>query len=126
MSQLFTKSLLLQILTSVMADLQAERGCVLTASGIVVQVPEGGDFPYSRRVVKFAIDRNQPLLCADAITDLEMPTSKSVLLNGVRSILCIPFRVGDDRAVVYLDTRETGLFTREDLTKVGTAFSSLN
>ncbi len=125
-SHLFTKSLLLQTLTDIVERLQADRGCVLTSSGIVVQVPDGEDFPYSRRVVDSAIDLNEPLLTADAITDLDIPTSKSLLLNGARSILCLPFKIGDEeQAVVYLDTRKRGLFNPEHLKVVGSAFSSL-
>ncbi|MCA9790815.1 MAG: GAF domain-containing protein [Candidatus Eremiobacteraeota bacterium] len=113
-------------LAALAQSLGAERACLLTASGDQHQYPAKAEFAFSRRIVDRVLDSEQPILCHDAVTDVNAPTSKSVLVRGVRSVMCLPLTVCQQKAVLYLDTTAaSGAFSREDLATVQQVISAL-
>lgn len=113
-------------LAALAESLGAERACLLTASGDQHQYPAKAEFAFSRRIVDRVLDSDQPMLCHDAVTDINAPNSKSVLVRGVRSVMCLPLTVQQQKAVLYLDTTAaSGAFSREDLATVQQVISAL-
>ncbi len=57
----------------------------------------------------------EPIYTADATTDWRFNRSKSLLLNEIRSILCIPLKTSSKLlGTIYLDSPITGLFDPEN------------
>ena len=119
------QALLASKLAQLIEQLSAERGCIMTSSGTVIALPEGGDFPFSRRVVDSVLDRGQPLVTADAVTDDAVPQSMSLLMKGIRSVLCCPIQLEEDKeALVYIDSSmQARRFSENDLKLVQDSFA---
>lgn len=133
LSQNFNSSLdlnqvLNRIIDEVVETLHAERGFIMlfgpdgsqtfsVARGLDRTDIDDPQSQISQSVVqKVAID-GQPILTSDAQTDSRFNMRQSIMLLGLRSILCVPLKVKDEvRGVVYADNRfETGIFTQADL-----------
>jgi signal transduction histidine kinase len=70
-----------------------------------VNIPEQ-EAQFSRSVVRFALERQQPVLTINALQDEQLQTLVSVLNYGLLSILCIPLLVRDKIiGVLYADSR---------------------
>jgi len=70
----------------------------------------------SRTVIRQVRKRAEPILCADALTDSRFANSQSVVLNKIRSLVCVPLRV-DDKVIgtIYLDSRiNPNVFIEDD------------
>ncbi|MGB9741926.1 MAG: sigma 54-interacting transcriptional regulator [bacterium] len=70
----------------------------------------------SHSVLRRARRRREPLVSADALFDPRFNSAHSVVLNKIRSLLCVPLVI-EDRVIgtIYLDSRvTTHLFTEED------------
>lgn len=134
LSQTFNSSLDLNEVLNLFIDeviqiLHAERGFVMLlgadTSEMVFNVARGLDrktidqpqFQISQSVVQKVIDEGQPILTSDAQTDSRFNMRQSIMLLGLRSILCVPLKVKEEvRGVVYADNRfEVGIFTQADL-----------
>jgi len=71
----------------------------------------------SQSVVQKVVNEGQPILTSDAQTDSRFNMRQSVMLLGLRSVLCVPLKVKDEiKGVVYADNRfEVGIFMPADL-----------
>jgi Nif-specific regulatory protein len=60
----------------------------------------------SKTVIRQVKKRAEPIICADALTDSRFVSSNSVMLNKIRSLVCVPLRV-EDKVIgtIYLDSR---------------------
>lgn len=112
-------------LAQLIETLSAERGCIMTSSGTLIAVPEGGDFPFSRKVVDLVLDQGRPIVTADAVTDESVPRSMSLLMKGIRSVLCCPIQLEQDaEALVYIDSSmHSRRFSESDLKLVQDSFA---
>lgn len=121
-----TEELLETALATVAEHLNAERGCVLTASGVLLSFPTSSDFAFSRRIVDRVLDSGKAMLCADA-TRGSMKSSQSILMRGVRSVICCPVQPdGADSLLIYLDNAAIrGAFSPDDLDLVFSLFREL-
>jgi serine phosphatase RsbU (regulator of sigma subunit) len=70
--------------------------------------------PISSSVITVALEKREPVITTNALNDTRFSTSESILLQGLRSILCIPLLLdGNGRAlgVLYADNRmQQGIF----------------
>jgi serine phosphatase RsbU (regulator of sigma subunit) len=78
----------------------------------------GGDFPFSRSLVKRALDEGVGLLSEDVGDDASLPKSATLVALNLRSFLCVPLLGLDHRklGVLQLDcTRHGSSFRPDDL-----------
>ena len=71
----------------------------------------------SRGVIKWTMERNEPVLSLDARVDERFRQRSSVTDYGIRSVLCVPLRHGESGVIgaLYMDHRELeDLFTEKD------------
>ncbi len=133
LSQAFNSSLdfnevLNTVMDEVISSLQAERGFIMLKEGdapTVFHAARGMDqksiddpqLEISRSVVNRVITQGRPVSTLDAQSDNRFSESKSVIVKGLRSILCVPLIIKDQvKGVVYVDNRmKVGMFTTEDL-----------
>jgi putative nucleotidyltransferase with HDIG domain len=113
------------VVDEVMKVLSAER-CVLLRSGpdgeLEPQVARNSKSPgqpveVSRTVIDEVCTQRVCILSADALLDEKIGVSDSIMLQDIRSVLCVPIEHDKDLlGVLYLDApgRE-GAFTEEDL-----------
>jgi sigma-B regulation protein RsbU (phosphoserine phosphatase) len=115
------------VINSIMEVTRAERGVimgvdeqtgeqrVLVARGITGEklVREEA---YSTTIVNQVIESRQPLLTNNAMFDTRITPGQSIIMRGLRAILCAPMLVHDRLVgVVYVDTAmRTGTFTEAD------------
>jgi sigma-B regulation protein RsbU (phosphoserine phosphatase) len=99
--------------------LRAENGEMVfrAARGIHRQEVEDPDFQVSRSVIGQVANTGQPVLTDNAAEDGRFSGKQSILLKGLRSILCVPLRVKERiTGLVYVDNRlHAGIFGGEDL-----------
>ncbi len=133
LSQNFNSSLELddvlnRVIDEVIEILHAERGFIMlfepdgsqtfsVARGLDRKTIDQPQSQVSQSVVHKAVSEGTPILTSDAQTDERFNMRQSVMLLGLRSILCVPLKVKDQvRGVVYADNRFTaGIFTPADL-----------
>ncbi|MEO0129290.1 MAG: sigma 54-interacting transcriptional regulator [candidate division WOR-3 bacterium] len=70
----------------------------------------------SRTVVKQTSKTGEIICCPDALSDNKFKDSKSVILNQIRAILCVPLKIGEETiGAFYLDSRhKCDLFSDKD------------
>src|SRR5512133_278730 len=133
LSQAFNSSLdlnevLNRVIDQVIEILHAERGFIMlfqpdnalsfaVARGLNRETIDQPQFQVSQSVVQRVATDGQPILTSDAQSDERFNMRRSVMLLGLRSILCVPLKVKDEiKGVVYADNRfEAGIFTQADL-----------
>lgn len=133
LSQTFNSSLdldevLKRVMDEVIAAVRAERGFVMlkdaegqlvfrVARGLDQQVIAEPKFQISRGVVERVAQSGQPVLTSDAQTDAQLNLRQSVMVMGLRSILCVPLQLkAQTIGVVYVDNRlRAGVFTPSDM-----------
>lgn len=136
LSQAFNSSLdldevLNRVMDEVIAATRAERGFVMlvepgapvdelsfrAARGMDQQTIEAPRFQVSRSVVERVARLGQPLLTSDAQTDDRFNIRQSIVMMGLRSVLCVPLTAKERTiGVVYVDNRlQAGIFTQADL-----------
>ena len=73
--------------------------------------------PYSTTIVNQVVETHQPLLTNNAQFDTRYKAGQSIIMKGLRAILCAPMLVKDRLVgVVYVDTSiRTGTFKESDL-----------
>lgn len=142
LSQNFNSSLdlnevLNRVIDEVIQILHAERGFIMlfgpggsqmfsVARGLDRQTIDQPQSQVSQSVVQKVTSEGQPILTSDAQTDSRFNMRQSIMLLGLRSVLCVPLKVKDEvKGVVYADNRfEVGIFTQADL-ELLTAIASI-
>jgi sigma-B regulation protein RsbU (phosphoserine phosphatase) len=142
LSQTFNSSLdldevLNKVMDEVIGAMRAERGFVMLREGdgnLVFRVARGIDqstigepqFQISRSVVDEVAREGKPVLTSDAQQDSRFSDRRSVMILGLRSILCAPLKIKDHTlGVVYVDNRlQKGIFSVHDLEFLNTIASS--
>jgi sigma-B regulation protein RsbU (phosphoserine phosphatase) len=142
LTQAFNSSLNLdevldRVIDEVITAVHAERGFVMlrendgrltfrTARGLDQSTIDAPRFQVSRSVVESVAADGQPVLTNDAMSDSRFSGRESVMMLGLRSILCAPLRVQDKIiGAIYVDNRlQAGVFTREDLDLLSAIASS--
>ncbi|MGH7222925.1 MAG: PP2C family protein-serine/threonine phosphatase, partial [Gemmataceae bacterium] len=106
---------------------QADRGMVLLREGEQLKVraqhsrhaSEGqGDYPYSRTIVRRALEEGVGLLSEDVSGDAKLVLSATLISLNLRSFLCVPLLGWEDRrlGVIQLDCLRAGhVFDANDL-----------
>lgn len=87
--------------------LGADHGAVLTQSSAVAlrHPPSDIEFAFSRRVVDSVLDSGEAMVTADLIDgDEQRMASQSIVAQGIRSVMCVPFRHRDEEALLYMDS----------------------
>lgn len=122
--------LLKKIIDKAMELTGAERGMLLlypeegekNLDVKVVRTVSGGGIDEqtlftSNSIIGRAINGKTPLIISDATLNEELKYQASVIINGLRSVLCAPIIThGEVLGVIYLDNRlVSGLFSQEDL-----------
>lgn len=133
LSQTFNSSLdlddvLNRVIDEVIAAIRAERGFVMlrdsdgqlvfrAARGLERQTIEAPEFQISRGLVERVVQEGQPQLASDAQSDSWLKDRTSVLLLGLRSIVCVPLQTrGATIGAIYVDNRfHVGIFADADL-----------
>lgn len=126
-----------RVMDEVITVLHAERGFVVlknAAGGLEFRVARGLDqttidqpqFQVSRSVVEQVAASGQAVLTSDAQADERFNLRQSVMILGLRSILCVPLKVKDQViGAIYADNRlQAGIFTHADLELLITIASS--
>jgi PAS domain S-box-containing protein len=120
---------LCRVLDQLIEVVHAERGFLMmrgepaddlrfaAARGADGQPLAQGDFGLSRNIVRDVWERQRPLLTTDAQIDERLRQHDSVVIQGIRSVMCAPLRVrGGAVGVVYVDSRtEQALFDNAHL-----------
>jgi GAF domain-containing protein len=126
-SSLEFNEVLQQVMDAVIQLTKAERGVLLIADdetgelvvrvahGVSGETLEGGD-AYSTTVVNQVIETRQALLTNNAMFDDRYQAGQSIIMRGLRAILCAPMLVKDRLVgVVYVDTAmRSGTFSEGD------------
>lgn len=75
------------------------------------------DAYFSRSIVNAAIAQESAIITDNAQTDERFGEAKSIMVQQLRSILCIPLTIrGETVGILYADNRfQQGLFNRDDL-----------
>ncbi len=71
----------------------------------------------SRGIIKWAMERNEPILSLDARVDERFRQRASVTAYGIRSVLCVPLRHAESGVIgaIYMDHRKLeDMFTEKD------------
>ena len=127
-SSLGHKQVLEEVMDSLIALVQAERGFLVLreADGeLKVQIARGIDhvdldedaFALSRTIVHRVVSSGEPVLTTNAQEDPRFGMEASVVSLQLRSILCVPMKLKDEIVgVMFVDNRiHTGLFKESDL-----------
>lgn len=124
-SSLDLDELLGRVMAKLIEVVHAERGFLMLADepgGLLQFVAARGsdghplaehDFSISRGIVANVWTTQQPVLTTDAQDDARLRQHESVVVYGIRSVMCAPLRVyGRGVGVVYVDSRtEAALFS---------------
>lgn len=126
-STLDLDALLNMVMDEVIAAVHAERGFVMlmsddgemsfrVARGLDQKTIEDPQFQVSRSVVSRVAKEGIPLLTSDAQSDQRLSSNESILIMGLRAILCVPLKLKEKLlGVIYVDNRvHAGAFKPED------------
>ncbi|CAN5821110.1 hypothetical protein BH23CHL2_BH23CHL2_26950 [soil metagenome] len=91
------------------------RQFVLTRSGRIE--PAVGEIIFSRSIIEDVIERGEPFITGDALSDPDLNTAESIVNLSLRSILSVPLLARQRKiGALYLDSSiQRGAFTRDDL-----------
>jgi Nif-specific regulatory protein len=81
----------------------------------------------SKGVVNEAAGKGIPIICDDAFTDPRFNQNRSVVLNNIHSLLCVPLKLREQvLGTLYVDSRlDRRLFSKDDVPFVGTLASMM-
>lgn len=126
-SSLNTDEVLNQVMDSVIQLTGAERGFLMlsdekdelelkVARNFERQTLDQADMQVSRTVIRDVFQSGEAVVTTDAQADDRFSNQDSVVMYGLRSILCVPLRArGTIIGVIYVDNKvRSGLFTKED------------
>jgi len=117
-----------RVIDEVIVATHAERGFVMlheadeslsfrAARGIDQQTIDDPTFQVSRSVVEKVAHEGKAILTYDAQTDSRFNMRQSVVMLGLRSVLCVPLVIKNHTiGVIYVDNRlQAGIFSPSDL-----------
>lgn len=124
-SSLEYDAVLNSVMDSVMQVTNAQRGFVMIAGDddqlrtLIIKGEDGDDLPgthYSTTIVREVVRTRQVLLTNNAQYDDRYKAGHSIIMRGLRAILCAPMLIGERLVgVVYVDTSmQSGMFTQSD------------
>ena len=114
-----SEEMLQRVLTMVISDINADRGCILLRSNETgefvpkafhqrVREPNAVRMPVSRTIVDYVRSYGQGVRTSDARRDDRFDQGKSILQAGIREALCVPMQSHSEMlGVIYLDTTST-------------------
>ncbi len=75
------------------------------------------EYTISRSIARRVLDAGEPVMAVNAVEDERFRDIQSISVLGLRSVLCLPFRMRDQvRGVLYIDNRlQKGVFNGQDL-----------
>jgi putative nucleotidyltransferase with HDIG domain len=127
-SSLGLKRVLEEVMDSLIALMQAERGFLMlreSSGELTVRIARGldqadldqDDFIVSRTVVRRVAESGEPVLTTNAQEDPRFGGNLSIAAYHLRSILCVPLKLKDNLiGVLYVDNRaRIGIFEEADL-----------
>jgi adenylate cyclase len=128
-SSLDVNEVLNEVMDTVIALTGAERGYIVLrdeqtdqmafriARNLDRETIDEGSFIVSRTIVGEVAQSGQPVLTTDALSDPNYSAQASVVIHGLRSILCVPLIArGNVTGVVYVDNRaKNALFGEKQL-----------
>jgi signal transduction histidine kinase len=131
-SKLDLENALANILDEAIRATGAERGCLLLANAATGELETRlcrqlkpsdlacNSFRPSQTVIERVWSEGKPVLTANALEDPELAQADSVINYTLRSILCVPLHLQEQRTgVLYLDNRfKAGQFQEDDLTLI--------
>ncbi len=80
---------------------------------------------FSRSVIAHALEEKQAIIATNALSDDRFKNRKSVMVNDLRSILCVPLSIqGRHIGVLYCDNRITSDVFRHEMIPLMTAFGT--
>ena len=113
------------VMDSMMQITKAQRGFLMVADEngrLRIQVARSNEGDpaeetFSTTIVNQVVETHQPLLTNNAQYDTRYKAGQSIIMKGLRAILCAPMLVKDRLVgVVYVDTSiRTGTFKESDL-----------
>jgi adenylate cyclase len=129
--ELHLDSLLEKIFDYLFATLQVDRGvimlyneqnelvprCIRKRDGSPVADEEEDEIAISKTILNKVIDDKSAVLSSDARVDSRFNAAESIIMQGIRSTMCVPLLAHDKLlGVIHLDNRmATGAFTEKDL-----------
>ncbi|HET9912974.1 MAG TPA: HD domain-containing phosphohydrolase [Anaerolineales bacterium] len=127
-SSLGLKRVLEEVMDSLIALMQAERGFLMlreSSGELTIRIARGldqadleeDDFKVSQTVVRRVAESGEPVLTTNAQEDPRFGGNLSIAAYRLRSILCVPLKLKDTLiGVVYVDNRaRIGIFQEADL-----------
>ncbi|MBI3073847.1 MAG: FHA domain-containing protein [Deltaproteobacteria bacterium] len=118
-------TLLQKILDKIFDVLAADRGVILLqeAEGLIPRVLKTRrpgreeDVTLSHTIIDAVVKEKASILSSDATMDSRFGAAHSVIIQGIRSTMCVPLLAKNDLVgIVHLDTQDaTGAFTEKDL-----------
>jgi len=115
------------IMDLVLQAIPAERGCLMLRQGeekqLVAKVARDthggspGPISLSSTIARMVVEEKKSVVTTDAQTDHRFQGKDSIVLEGVRSAICVPlWNNREVTGLIYLDTQEFGVnFTEEDI-----------
>jgi phosphoserine phosphatase RsbU/P len=117
------------VLDEVITSTRAERGFLMlvddhtsklrfqAARGLDQHTIDDPQSQVSLGVIDRVFSEGRPLLTSNAQSDDWLSERKSVMMLGLRSVLCVPLqRKGQITGIIYVDNRvQSGIFTSDDL-----------
>jgi transcriptional regulator with GAF, ATPase, and Fis domain len=75
------------------------------------------EYTISRSIARKVVETGEAVVAVNAVEDERFRDIQSISVLGLRSVLCLPFRLRDHvRGVLYIDNRlQKGVFSRQDL-----------
>jgi transcriptional regulator with PAS, ATPase and Fis domain len=75
------------------------------------------EYTISRSIARRVLEAQEPVMAVNAVEDERFRDIQSISVLGLRSVLCLPFRMRDRvRGVLYIDNRlQKGVFSGQDL-----------
>lgn len=136
-SSLDLNEVLNRVMDEVIVATKAERGFVMlrepdgrlsfkVAREIDQQTIDDAAFQVSRSVIEKVAQDGKPVITYDAQTDTRFSMRQSVVILGLRSVMCAPLQLKDNiLGVIYVDNRmQAGIFTQSDLELVSAIASN--
>jgi adenylate cyclase len=116
--------LLQRILDMAFQFLPADRGVIMLEQGdelvpkaVKVRGRKEEEIVISHTIIETVVRKQEAVLSSDATLDSRFGTAQSVIIQGIRSAMCVPI-LHKDRlfGILHLDTQDTtGAFTEKDL-----------
>jgi len=116
--------LLQRILDMAFQFLPADRGVIMLQQGdelvpkaVKVRGKKEEEIVISHTIIETVVRQRQAILSSDATLDSRFGTAQSVIIQGIRSAMCVPILHKDKiYGILHLDTQDaTGAFGEKDL-----------